>query len=272
MWGLRENPSVGRKEIPSRMAGIARVGARRLGRRLLDFIFPPLCAACRAPVSAAHNLCGNCWSQIAFLSDPLCAVCGFPFEFDAGPGTLCGGCRQRLPAFDKARALMRYDEASRDPILALKRADRLDLVPAFARWIERPGRELLADADLIVPVPLHRRRLWRRRFNQSALIAIELGRLADKPVDCLLLRRVRATPSQGEMPSASARRRNMQGAFRVGRSGAGGIAGKTILLIDDVFTTGATVAACARALKRAGAGRVFVLALARVVRPMPNPI
>jgi ComF family protein len=265
------NPPDTSQQISSRVK-TATSAARKLGLRLLDFIFPPLCAACRTPVSAAHNLCGACWGRIAFLSEPLCESCGFPFEFDAGPGTLCAGCRQRLPAFDKARALMRYDDASRNPILALKRADRLDLVPAFARWIERPGRELLDAADLIVPVPLHRERLWNRRFNQSALIASALGRIADKPVDCLVLRRVRKTPSQGEMPSASARRRNMQGAFRADGVGANRIAGKTVLLIDDVFTTGATVEACARALKRAGAVRVLVLALARVVRPMQNPV
>ncbi|HEX3664933.1 MAG TPA: ComF family protein [Rhizomicrobium sp.] len=243
-----------------------------MGTRLLDFIFPPLCSICRVPVSAAHNLCGSCWSGISFLSGPLCEVCGFPFDFDAGTGTLCGACRQRHPAFDKARALMRYDDNSRNLVLALKRADRLDLVPAFARWLERTGRELLMESDLIVPVPLHYGRLWRRRFNQSALVAAQLGRRAAKPVDSLLLRRVRATPSQGEMPSASARRRNMQGAFRADGPRAGRLAGKTILLIDDVFTTGATIEACARALKRGGARRVFVLALARVVRPMSNPL
>ncbi len=272
MPGLQENPPIGRKVILSRAAEITRAVTRRGGSWLLDFVFPPLCAACRTPVSTAHNLCGSCWSRIAFLSDPLCVVCGFPFEFDAGPDTLCAGCRQRLPAFDRARALMRYNDASRNSILALKRADRLDLVPAFARWLERPGRTLLGETDLIVPVPLHSGRLWRRRFNQSALIAKSLGRLAGKPVDSLLLRRVRATPSQGEMPSASARRRNMRGAFRVDGRGVHCLAGKTILLVDDVFTTGATVEACARALKRAGARRVFVLALARVVRPMPNPV
>lgn len=167
---------------------------------------------------------------------------------------------------------MRYDEASRDPILSFKRADRLDLVPAFARWLGAAGRELIADADVIVPVPLHRWRLWRRRFNQSALIAQSLGRLVGKPVDCLALVRMRATPSQGDMPSAAARRRNVEGAFRVLSGRAARLRGKSVLLIDDVFTTGSTIEACARALKRAGAARVFVLTLARVVRPVTKPI
>jgi ComF family protein len=245
---------------------------RTIGRRLLDFIFPPLCAACRAPVTQAHNLCARCWAQIAFLSEPLCAVCGFPFEFDAGPETLCAACRQQLPTFDRARSLMRYDEGSRDPILAFKRADRLDLVPAFARLVLGAGRELIENADVIVPVPLHRWRLWQRRYNQSALIALSLGKLADKPVDCLTLVRTRATASQGDMPSAAARRRNVQGAFRVLADHAGRLRGKSVLLIDDVFTTGSTIEACARAIKRAGATRVLVLTLARVVRPVTKPI
>ncbi|HWY15133.1 MAG TPA: ComF family protein [Rhizomicrobium sp.] len=245
---------------------------RKFGRRALDIVFPPLCCACRTPIVEAHNLCATCWNRISFLSDPLCAVCGFPFDFPAGPGVLCGSCQQRMPAFDKARSLMRYDEASRDPILALKRADRLDLVPAFARWMQRPGAELLAEADLIVPVPLHRSRLWQRRFNQSALLAQELGRLTGKPVECLALRRSRATRSQGEMPSASARRRNVEGAFRVHGSRSALLRNKGVLLIDDVFTTGSTIEASAKALKRAGARCVLVLTLARVVRPQRNPI
>ena len=189
-----------------------------------------------------------------------------------GAAALCAACQRRLPAFDRARALMRYDDASRDPILALKRADRLDLVPAFARWLAPAARELLEQSDVIVPVPLHRRRLWKRRFNQSALLAQALGKLAGKPVECLLLFRARPTPSQGEMPSAAARRRNVQGAFRVDRSRIGALGGRSVLLIDDVFTTGATIEGCARALKRAGSERVFVLTLARVVRPMSNPV
>jgi ComF family protein len=223
-------------------------------------------------VTEAHNFCARCWGRIAFLSDPLCIVCGFPFEFDVDAATLCAACQQRLPAFDVARSLMRYDDASRDPLLALKRADRLDLAPAFARWALAARRDLIAQADVIVPVPLHRWRLWQRRFNQSALIARAIGRLAKKPVSFLALVRTRATPSQGNMPSAAARRRNVQGAFRVPPGRTGELRGKRVLLIDDVFTTGSTIEACARALKRAGATRVLVLTLARVVRPVTKPI
>ncbi|HEY1612770.1 MAG TPA: ComF family protein [Rhizomicrobium sp.] len=241
-------------------------------RTLLDLLFPPLCIVCRVPVADPHHLCARCWNRIGFLEEPLCVRCGFPFEYDTRVETHCAVCSQDEPAFDRARALMRYDEASRDPILALKRADRLDLVPAFARWLRRAGRELIAQSDLIVPVPLHRRRLWQRRFNQSAVLALSLGRLSGKPVSNLALVRLRATPSQGDMPSASARRRNVSGAFRVAAAHRPAVRDKAILLIDDVFTTGATIDACARALKRGGARKVFVLTLARVVRPTSVPI
>src|SRR6185312_4307372 len=163
---------------------------------------------------------------------------------------------------------MRYDEFSKGPILALKRADRHDVVPAFARWLERAGRDLISDADVIVPVPLHPLRLWVRRFNQSALLAHALARRVHKPYEPLALLRTRSTPSQGEMPSAKARRKNMRGAFRVDTRRAPAVKGRNVLLVDDVLTTGATVDACARALKRAGASQVAVLTLARVARPL----
>jgi ComF family protein len=240
---------------------------RRFGRAALDLAYPPLCVVCRGPISEAHALCANCWSAIGFLDGPSCACCGLPFELDPGPDTLCAACHADPPAFDRARSVLRYDDASKKPILALKHADRLDLVPAFARWLDRIGREMMAEADVLVPVPLHRRRLWQRRYNQSALMAQKLAQLTGKPADPLVLERIRPTPSQGEMPSAKARRRNVRGAFRVAPGRVSAVKHRSVLLIDDVFTTGATVSACARALKRAGAKQVYVLTLARVQRP-----
>lgn len=241
--------------------------AARLWRALLDFVYPPLCIACRAPVADPHNLCAACWSSVSFLGGPGCAHCGLPFEIDPGPGTLCAGCHAHPPDFDRARAVMRYDEASKGPILALKRADRLDIAPAFANWLARSGAELIAETELIVPVPLHRSRLWQRRFNQSALLASGLSRLTGIKADPLALTRTRATKSQGAMPSAKARRRNVRGAFKVADGRLAAVKGRTVLVVDDVYTTGATLNACAKALKRAGAERVLALTLARVVRP-----
>ncbi len=242
--------------------------ARRVGRSMLDFLYPPLCIACRGQVGQTGALCGTCWQKIAFLDGPGCACCGMPFDLDPGLGTVCAACLADPPDFDSARAVMRYDDESRGPILALKHADRLDLVPGFARWLDRAGRALVDDSDFIVPVPLHARRLWLRRYNQAAELSRALGKLAGRPVLADALRRVRATPSQGEMPSASARKRNMQGAFRVPDAARARLQGRSLLLIDDVLTTGATVNACVRVLKRAGAAKVHVLALARVVRPL----
>ena len=247
-------------------------GWKRGGRQVLDLVYPPLCIACREHVSEPGSLCPECWRTLHFLDGPVCAACGLPFEIDPGGETLCAGCHAYPPSFDKARAVLRYDDASRKPILALKNADRLDLTPAFGRWLERVGRELLAQSDLIVPVPLHRFRLWKRRYNQSAELARALSRLGGLPVDPFALCRIRSMPSQGNMPSASARRRNVRGAFAVPEGRRPAVDGKQILLVDDVLTTGATANACAKALKRAGARQVCVLALARVVRPLADTI
>src|SRR5581483_8858747 len=185
------------------------------GDQILNFLFPPLCIGCREPVGEAGGFCAGCWNGIAFLDGPACACCGTPFPLDPGSDTLCAACLARPPAYDKARAIFAYDEKSRAPILALKHADRLDLVPGFARWLERVGASLLAECDLIVPVPLHRFRLWRRRYNQAAELARALARRSEKDTDLLVLERSRSTPSQGAMVSARARRRNVLGAFRV---------------------------------------------------------
>jgi ComF family protein len=246
------------------------------GRAVLDLVYPPFCIGCRAQVAAPGALCAACWQRVGFLDGPMCDCCGLPFEFGfevlGNAGTRCAACHANPPAYDKARAVMRYDEHSKGPILAFKHGDRLDLAPAFARWLDRGGRALLDEAELIVPVPLHPGRLWTRRYNQSAELARALAKLGGRPAALTLLERARATPSQGAMRSAKARRRNMLGAFKVRPRHKSAIAGRNILLVDDVLTTGATAEACARALKRAGAAKVLVLALARVVRPHAGDI
>ncbi|HJT43400.1 MAG TPA: ComF family protein [Rhizomicrobium sp.] len=238
--------------------------SRNVATGLLDLVFPPLCVGCRASVSQA-GFCAECWSGIVFLDGPCCGCCGHPFGVALDGDNLCAACLTRPPAFDSARAIFVYDEKSRGAILALKHADRLDLVPGFAHWLKRTGQALLDGSDMVVPVPLHAFRLWRRRYNQSAELARRLARERQLVYAPSALVRARATASQGVMASAKARRRNVLGAFKVPKPAT--VAGKRVLLLDDVLTTGATAEACARALKRAGAARVDVLVLARVVKP-----
>jgi ComF family protein len=238
--------------------------ALKLKTGLLDLLFPPLCIACREPLGAGQGFCADCWGAIAFLDGPMCECCGLPFGIDPGEAARCAACLARPPAYDRARAIFVYDENSRGPILALKHSDRLELVPGFAHWLERTGRPLLAETDLIVPVPLHRLRLWRRRYNQAAELARALARRTAKPIAVRALERSRPTESQGAMASAGSRRRNVRGAFRVAEPAL--VAGRNILIVDDVLTTGATAEACAQALKRAGAKTVQILALARVAK------
>lgn len=239
---------------------------RRAGLAALDAVLPPRCLACGVTVETVGALCPDCWGRMEFLGPPHCACCGYPFEFDMGAGALCGACTREHPAFDRARAVLRYDDASRDLVLAFKHADRTDGAPAFGRWLARAGAELVAEADIVAAVPLHWTRLFARRYNQAALLALAVGREAGLPVVPDLLVRRRRTPSQGRL-SAAARARNVAGAFALHRRHGAAVAGRRVLLVDDVLTTGATVAACARLLRRNGAAAVEVLTLARVVRP-----
>jgi len=240
-------------------------GLRRAGNRMLDIVLPPRCLKCGTTVDSVGVLCARCWPAVAFLAAPQCAACGLPFEIDLGPAALCGACAGERPVFERARAAFRYDDDSKDLVLRFKHADRTDSAPAFARWMARAGEGLLADADLVAPVPLHWLRLFMRRYNQAALLASELGRQSGKPaVNDLLLRR-RRTPSQGGL-GALARHRNVAGAFAVDPRRRPLLQDKRVLLIDDVLTTGATVSACASVLLRSGARAVDVLTLARVVR------
>lgn len=240
-----------------------------IAKAVLDAIFPPQCMACRTTV-AEPGFCAACWSAVTFLDGPCCQCCGLPFPVALEGENLCAACLAKPPAFDTCRAILAYDDNSKASILALKHADRLDLVPGFARWLARAGNAVLAKSDLIVPVPLHGLRLWQRRYNQAAELARRLARDWNRAFDPMALTRSRATPSQGAMASAKARRRNVQRAFKVPESAR--VAGKRVLLLDDVLTTGATAEACARALKRAGAKEVHVLALARVVKASSMPI
>ena len=238
---------------------------RKLPQLALNAVLPPRCLSCGALVERSGALCGTCWAEIAFLAPPLCACCGLPFEYDLGPGALCGACTREAPGFARARAVMRYNEASKRLILGFKHGDRSEGAPAFGAWLARAGAELIAEAEVIVPVPLHRWRLLARRYNQAALLAHALGRESGLPVISDLLVRRRFTPSQGRL-SRAARRRNVAGAFAVKPARAARLAGRRVLLVDDVLTTGATVAACTRVLRRGGAAAVEVLVLARVLR------
>lgn len=213
------------------------------------------------------GLSADAWSRITFIDGPVCDSCGAPFEYDMGPGARCADCMARPHVFARARAACHYDEVSRGPILQLKHADRLDLAPVFARWLSRAARDLIEDCDAIVPTPLHPWRLLARRHNQAAEIARPLARLAGRPYLADALRRVRATPSQGGK-SGSGRRRNVAAAFAVPPAMAARVAGRRLLLVDDVLTTGATADGCARALLKAGAACVHVAVVAKVkVRP-----
>ena len=250
--------------------------ALQAARVALDMLLPPQCLACDALVSVPGTLCHACWDGAVFVSAPLCAACGTPFEFDHGPDALCGACLRDRPRIDRTRAVFVYGDVSRNLVIGLKYRDRTHAAPAFGSWLARAGHELLANADLITPVPLHRGRLWRRRFNQSALMAQavvkSLARDGAVGVDrepglyLDLLTRDRATPSQGRL-NAAERRRNVRGAFSVRARHRRAVVDARILLVDDVFTTGATLDACARALLDSGAAAVDALVLARVERP-----
>ena len=236
----------------------------------LDLALPRLCAVCRAPVDG-HGLCPSCWSTLSFISRPYCERLGIPFVYDPGPGVLSLEAIADPPAYHRARAAVRFDEVSRALVHALKYGDRLDLAPMMGRWLAQAGRELLAEADAIVPVPLHWRRNWARRFNQSAMLAAAVSRSSGVPIATGALKRVKPTAQQVGLTRAE-RATNIQGAFRVPPEGKAVVTGRRLVLVDDVLTSGATAEGCARALLRAGAANVDVLVFARVAEPVRTSI
>jgi ComF family protein len=250
-------------EVKDFVAGLSLAPVRLAAAGAVDIVFPQHdCddAALHGGMMAAQ------WSRIRFLSDEGCDMCARPFDggLHYGRGALCSSCADKPFPFTRTRAACLYGEASKDIILGFKHADRLDLAPILTRWLERAGADLLAEADIVVPVPLHPSRLWERRYNQAAELARPIARRARIGYAADALRRITATKSQGHA-SPQARWDNVRSAFAVTASGARQVAGKRVVLIDDVFTTGATLRACAGVLRKAGASQVYALVIARAV-------
>jgi ComF family protein len=241
-----------------------------LPKLALDVALPTLCVSCREPVDG-EGVCAACWAKLSFIAPPFCPRLGIPFVYDPGPELLSMEAIASPPAYQRARAAVRYDDVARTLVHSLKYQDRTDLAPAMGRWMARAGQELLADADVLVPVPLHWRRGWSRRYNQSGALARVIERQTGVKLASEALRRVRPTQQQIGL-SRSQRASNVQGAFKVAPDRAADVQGRRVVLIDDVLTSGATTDACARALLRAKAASVDVLVFARVVDTYKAPI
>jgi ComF family protein len=264
-YRLNMQPATTTDSSPPRLARLG--GALRATlRSILDVGLPALCPACRDPVGD-NGLCPACWAKLSFIARPYCERLGIPFAYDPGPGIVSMQAISDPPAYARARAAVRYDDVARTLVHALKYGDRLDLAPTMGRWMAIAGSEILPGCDGLVPVPLHWRRLWTRRFNQSAMLAKAISAASGIPLAHAALRRVKATAQQVGL-TKSERAENVQGAFRVPTEGKPEVTGRRLVLVDDVMTSGATSDACARALLRAGAGNVDVLVFARVVDPI----
>ena len=236
-------------------------------RALADILIPPRCLACQYPLASHDTICAQCWSRIAFIHPPVCDRLGIPLPFassglDTGP-LLSAAALANPPNYDRARAVAQYGDVMRHLIHGFKYADKHDSRRLFGRWLHQAARDLVADAEIILPVPLHPRRLLARRYNQSAILASELAKHVHLPCEFDILRRRRKTRSQVGL-TRDQRRQNLQNAFSVPPEAGNVILGKHLLLVDDVITTGTTIDTCARVLKRAGAASVDVAALAIV--------
>jgi ComF family protein len=258
------------------LTATAAVGLRRrlarLGSAVLDLLLPPRCLACGEMVEAQGRLCAECWAGIGFVLGRQCRTCGVPMPNVSAEAPVCGHCLDEPPVFERARSALRYDGVARRLVLRFKHGDRIDGTPTYAAWMVRAGAELIAAADLVVPVPLHRWRLVQRSYNQSALLAQAIGRRSGKPVLVDGLVKRRATRSQQTL-GAAARRLNVRADdFALHRHARLLVPDRRVLLVDDVLTTGSTANACARCLLAGGAAAIDVLTLARVVRDPDMPI
>ena len=236
----------------------------------LDTILPPRCVVTGEMVDRQGMIAPAAWSELDFINNPLCNKCGVPFGFEVDgvegeDGSHCLQCLDYPPLYESARAAMKYNDQSRNMILGFKHADQTHNALAFVPWLRKAGAGMLDEADAIIPVPLHRLRLLKRRYNQASIMAHYLGRDAHIPVIHDALLRTRSTKTQGHL-NFQQRRKNVKRAFAVSDIRADAINGKTLILIDDVYTTGSTVKECTKALLKSGAKEVHILTLARVVR------
>ncbi len=249
-----------------RPSGLVASAMGRAAGWLADIVVPPVCLACRTPLARHHAVCGACWRQISFIRQPLCDRLGLPMPFGTGEGMVSAAAVANPPAYGRARAVAAYDGVMRDLIHGFKYADRHDARRLFGAWLASAAAPLLPGITMIVPVPLAWSRLVRRQFNQAAILAQETSRLTGIPYAPGILRRIRATRSQVGLTRLE-RGHNVSGSFAVASRRRARLQGASVLLIDDVITTGATVNACARVLLAAGARRVDVLCLGLVVEP-----
>ncbi len=235
-----------------------------LFKKFVDLLIPLRCVKCGAIVESTDGLCTSCWPLIPFITKPYCACCGFPFDFDIEEGALCGVCSHMTPHYKTARSVFSYTSESKDLILKFKHADTINSSPLFAKWMTQFLDEM--KDPLCIPVPLHWTRLFMRTYNQAALLAQEIARLNHWSYAPSLLIRKHRTPSQGHL-SKKDRQKNVDRAFKISLTKKNQLQKKTILLVDDVFTTGATLNACSKVLLQAGAKEVHAITLGRAIKP-----
>lgn len=238
--------------------------ANKFAQVVLDFALPPKCLSCRAVVDKHGNICPECWNSMSFIAMHKCHICGLPFQFDMGNKAVCPHCETSKPRFNKAAAFCKYEGTARKLAINLKFGDGQHLAPHLARMMLNPGADFLAKADFITPVPLHYRRRMSRKYNQASLLARNIAKQSNKSYMPFLLKRTRYTKQQTKLQFRD-RHSNVEGAFIATKD----LHGKTVLLIDDVMTTGATLSSCAKALKDKGAKKVYCLVFARVVPDKP---
>lgn len=238
---------------------------------MLDLILPPKCLNCAARIDRAHNICPDCWKDIQFITDPYCCICGYPFavemvaDYTAVGASHCGACLKTERSFDKAVSALRYDDYSSKMIIGFKHNDRLEYAQYFAKLLKQAGAGMIHDVHVIIPVPLHKNRLSKRRYNQSAVLSNILAGDMGIEHEPDILQRVKDTaPQKGNL---NKRKKNIRGAFKIDKNKKARIKDKNILLIDDVYTTGSTVEGCSKKLKKAGAAKVYILTIFRVVSP-----